>query len=43
MCVGAISIDLKEAFDAVTHKILICELAHFNLSSNALDWMKSCE
>jgi len=31
---GLIFLDLKKAFDTVTHKILIKELAHFGISGN---------
>ena len=39
--VGVIFVDLKKAFDAVDHEILIQKLAHYGTLSHELSWFKS--
>lgn len=39
--VGAVFVDLKRAFDTVNHEVLLSKLAYFNLSEQALNWIKS--
>ena len=38
---GAIFLDLKKAFDTVSHEILINKLASYGIKDNELDWFKS--
>ena len=38
---GALFIDLKKAFDKVTHDELICKLKRFGLEENCLAWLTS--
>ncbi len=39
--VGAVYLDLKQAFDTVNHKVLLSKLTYFNFSEQALNWIKS--
>lgn len=39
--VGAIFLDLRKAFDTVSHHILLNKLAHLKLSTSTLSWLKS--
>ena len=41
ICVGAVFLDLKKAFDTVDHRTLLSKLTHFNFAENALDWFQS--
>ena len=37
---GVIFLDLKKAFDTVSHEILINKLASYGIKDNELDWFK---
>ena len=39
--VGAVFLDLKKAFDTVNHSVLLNKLKQFQLSPEALKWLKS--
>ena len=39
--VGTVFLDLKKAFDAVHHGVLLSKLKHFKISAEALQWFKS--
>lgn len=39
--VGAVFLDLKKAFDTVSHEIHLTKLTGFNFSPEAIQWMKS--
>lgn len=39
--VGAVFSDLKNAFDAVNHAVLLSKLSTFNFSQEALKWIES--
>ena len=39
--VGAVFLDLKKAFDTISHKVLLTKLTNFNFSPHALKLMKS--
>ena len=39
--VGAVFLDLKEAFDTVNHSILISKLSKYNFSEKTLSWFES--
>ncbi len=40
-CVAAVFLDLRKAFDTVSHQILLSKLSRFNFSPAALQWFKS--
>ncbi len=40
-CVAAVFLDLRKAFDTVSHQILLSKLSCFNFSPAALQWFKS--
>ncbi len=40
-CVVAVFMDLRKAFDTVSHQILLSKLTHFNFSPEAIQWFKS--
>jgi len=39
-CVGAVFLDLKNAFVTVDHKVLLSKLTNFNFSEEAILWGK---
>ena len=39
--VGAIFLDLRKAFDPVSHSVLLSKLSKFKLSVNVLNWIQS--
>lgn len=39
--VGAVFLDLKKAFDTISHSVLISKLSLFNFSQDALKWIQS--
>ena len=38
---GVVSVDLKKAFDAVDHDILLQKLAQYGIQDHELEWFKS--
>lgn len=39
--VGAVFLDLRKAFDAVNHELLIDKLTHFSISISTINWIQS--
>uniref|UniRef100_A0A8C6S602 Reverse transcriptase domain-containing protein n=1 Tax=Neogobius melanostomus TaxID=47308 RepID=A0A8C6S602_9GOBI len=39
--VGAVFLDLKRAFDTISHDVLVSKLSRFNFSPDAVHWIKS--
>ncbi len=40
MCVGAVFLDLRKAFDTVDHQVLLFKLTNLNFSEEAILWIK---
>ena len=41
MCTGAVSIDLKKAFDLVDHECLLYKLEHYGVRGRSWDWFRN--